>query len=160
MKTFLIIVGLVVAGYFAYQKYVKGGGPLAITDPVYAEMRAGTVVQGREIEMAIFVRARNQLDCSGGAREMWAAALKDCPSCTLQAPKCSDQLAPRYAKLFDDVPIPSTYLSATSGGLDERDGRIVVYGLTDAEGAIVCETLRTQLAARYRGKTHCVKPSG
>jgi len=56
MRTFLIIVALVVAGYFAYQKFAKGGGPLVITDPVYAEMRASTVIRGREIEMAVFVR--------------------------------------------------------------------------------------------------------
>jgi hypothetical protein len=123
-------------------------------------MRASTVIQNREIEMAVFVRTRNQLECAGGTRAMWGGALKNCPTCTLQEPKCYDELPPRYAKLFDDVPIPSTYLSATSGGILERDARIVVYGLTDAEGPGVCETLRAQLATQYRGKTHCVKASG
>ena len=70
MKTFLIIVALVAAGYFAYQKFTKIAGPLVIKDPVYAEMRASTVIQGREIEMAVFVRSLNKAECTYGTRGM------------------------------------------------------------------------------------------
>ena len=36
-----------------------------------------------------------------------------------------------YHRLFDDEPIPSTYLSLSAGQASERDGRLIVYGLTD-----------------------------
>jgi hypothetical protein len=62
--------------------------------------------------------------------------------------------------LFDDVPIPSTYLSATAANSNERDGRLVVYGLTDAEGKMVCEIVREQVKKEYQGTTRCIAPSG
>ena len=49
----------------------------------------------------------------------------------MQPVSCKDELPPRYARLFDDVPIASTYLSMNAGIAGERDGRIVVYGLAD-----------------------------
>ena len=65
-----------------------------------------------------------------------------------------------YARLFDDVPIASPYLAANAGRASERDGRIVVFGLTDAEGMAVCESMRKTVAEKYRGDTDCVAASG
>ena len=69
-------------------------------------------------------------------------------------------MPPRYARLFDDEQIPSTYLSLTAGLADERDGRLVVYGLTDKEGAVVCEQMRKVILQKYTGTAHCVAPAG
>jgi hypothetical protein len=55
------------------------------------------------------------------------------------------------AKRFDDEQIPSTYLSLTAG---------LVYGLTDQEGAVVCEQMRKVILQKYTGTAHCVAPSG
>ena len=49
---------------------------------------------------------------------------------------------------------------AGSGAGDERDGRVVGYGLTDAEGTAVCEILRRQMAERHKGQTRCIAASG
>lgn len=38
------------------------------------------------------------------------------------------------------------HLGATAGTAAERDGRTVIDGLTDAEGVIVCEQVKSVLA--------------
>ena len=77
-----------------------------------------------------------------------------------KAPKCSKELPPRYARLFDNEPIPSAYLSANAGSARERDLRMVVYGLTDDEGMAICEVLRKELVKNFVGPTSCIRPSG
>ena len=163
MKTMLIILALVVAGYLWYD-HEKGtqsaNKPPVVTDPYYMEVRASNDISGREIELALFARALNERDCENGTKAGWASITKTCPTCTAQAPKCMKELPPRYARLFDDVPIPSAYLSGTAATERERDIRVVVYGLTDQEGMTICEVMRTELAKNFTGATHCVAPSG
>jgi hypothetical protein len=160
MKNLLVLIAIGAIAWFGYKRFQEGGAPQAIENPIYGEIRANASVQGRDIEMALFVRSSSELDCRSRARESWSESLKSCPSCTLQPVKCQENLPPRYARLFDDVPIPSAYLSATAGARGERDGRLVIYGLTDAEGIHVCEILRTQLQEKYKGTSRCVQPSG
>jgi hypothetical protein len=80
--------------------------------------------------------------------------------CQLQEPKCHAELAPRYARLLDDVPIHSAYLSATRNSSLERDGRLVVYGLTGEEGMMACRMMKAELDKEYKGTTKCIAPSG
>ncbi len=160
MKGLLVVIVLGVIGWFAYQKYAGGGGSPVIEDPVFGEIRVTQQIQSREIEMALFVRASSDNDCHTRAQESWKGALSACPTCVFQPVKCQKELPARYARLFDDVPIPSTYLSATAAKKTERDGRLVIYGLTDAEGVQLCELVRSQIGERYAGTTHCVKASG
>jgi hypothetical protein len=86
--------------------------------------------------------------------------LEACPTCTLTPAKCQAQLPVRYARLFNDEPIPSTYLSASAGKADERDGRMVVFGLTDREGEAICAQMRSVILQAYHGTAHGVKASG
>lgn len=161
MKTILIILALVVAGYFWYDhlKDARADKPPVATDPWYLELRATNQVGGREIEMALFARALSERDCNQGERADWASISKACPTCRAQPPRCAKNLPPRYARLFDDVAIPSAYLSASAGAEKERDLRLVVYGLTDQEGVQLCEMMRKELAKTYVGPSHCVSPA-
>ncbi len=161
MKSFLTAVALSIASFFLYKHYGQGenSAPLVIEEPAYAQMRASVDIQGREIEMAVFVRSAGMAECDAKTRDTWADVLESCPTCKLHEPECRERLAPRYARLFDDVPIPSAYLSAKAGNATERDGRIVVYGLTDEEGVIVCGMLRKEIAKRYQGALNCIAPS-
>ena len=54
----------------------------------------------------------------------------------------SEKLAARYEQLFDDVPINIAYLSLTRGSRFERDGRMVIWGVTGKEGDQMCEILK------------------
>lgn len=159
LKTLFTLAVLAAVGWFAWNKYV--GGPSRIFEnPVYGEMRATMNVQGREIEMVVFARMADESDCKLRALLSWSNALKACPTCTLTPAKCQAQLPARYARLFNDEPIPSTYLSASAGKADERDGRMVVFGLTDREGEAIREQMRSVILQEYRGSAHCVKASG
>jgi hypothetical protein len=162
MKSFLTAASLSIASFFLYKYYGGGAGsaPLVIDEPVFAQMRASVDIHGREIEMAVFVRSASMAECEAKSQESWSDVLESCPTCRLQTPKCQEQLPSRYARLFDDEPIPSAYLSASAGNAAERDGRIVVYGLTDAEGVQFCEGLRTEAAKKYQGELRCIPPSG
>jgi hypothetical protein len=162
LRTLLIILVLLIAGYYWYGHSSSGPAPNkapVATDPHYLEVRASNVIGGREIEFALFARALNERDCANGTNAGWASITRSCPTCTAQAPRCSKELPPRYARLFDDVPIPSAYLSGTAGSEHERDIRVVVYGLTDQEGMVICEAMRKELAKNFVGPTHCVNPS-
>jgi hypothetical protein len=159
LKTFIVVIVVAALGWYFWHKHVSGP-PQTFENPVYGEMRATANIQGREIEMAIFVRTGNKLDCETRAAVSWSRALASCPTCKFEPVRCQEQLSPRYARLFDDVPIPSTYLSATAGNAAERDGRVVVYGLTDQEGEAVCEQLRSVVLKEYKGTARCVKASG
>jgi len=161
MKKLLVILLIAVVGYWGYQKYsAQNGPPRPIENPVYGEVRVNANIQGREIEMALFFRATDDADCHGRALVSWTSTLKNCEQCSVQTTNCQAELPPRYARLFDDVPIPSAYLSANAGVAGERDGRIVVYGLTDRDGAAICEVMRKTIAETYKGETHCVAASG
>ena len=159
MKTLFVVIVVAALGWYFWHKQVSGP-PQTFENPVYGEIRATANIEGREIEMAIFVRTGSKLDCETRAAASWARSLDNCPSCKFEPVKCQEQLAPRYARLFDDVPIPSTYLSASAGNAIERDGRLVVYGLTDREGEVVCEQIRSVLLKEYKGTAHCVKATG
>jgi len=162
MKKLLVVVALGLLVYMGYQKYQRGPAPTAaeMENAVFGEMRVSTTIEGREIEMALFVKVPDKPECLARARRYWQDMLKDCPTCTLQPIKCHDTLTPRYARLFDDVPIPSAYLSLSAGNRLERDGRLVVYGLTDQEGVFICDEMRRVILKKYNGKGTCIAPSG
>jgi hypothetical protein len=159
MKNLLVIAALVAAGYWFYDKKI-GGEPQVIEDPVYGEVRLTAEVSGREIETVLFLRATGEADCQGRAWIGWNEVFEACTYCKLEPPRCQSELPARYSRLFDDVPIPSAYLSATAGVAGERDGRIVVFGLTDAEGIQFCELMKKQIASRYKGTLVCIPPNG
>lgn len=159
MKSLLVLAILAAAGWFVWKHFSSDGPAPVIENPVYGEIRVTTSVENREIEMALFVRAAGELDCRTRALVSWQGTMKSCPSCELREPQCHDALPARYARLFNDTPIPSTYLSATAGNSGERDGRLVVFGLTQAEGMQVCELLRQQIAEKYTGTLRCIPAS-
>jgi hypothetical protein len=156
----LLLFALLVGGAVAFYRSYQGGAPRNFEHPVYGEIRVNATIEGRDIEMALFVRSADEDDCKERAHRSWEKTLAACPGCTLQPTKCQAQLPARYSRLFDDVPIPSTYLSASAGVAAERDGRLVVYGLTDREGAAMCETMRSVVLASYKGTARCIAASG
>jgi hypothetical protein len=156
MKALLALILLGALGYFAYGKYQADAVPTEIVDPVFAEMRVDVKAQGRELEFVLYGKMADEEDCRTRAGIVWDKAIAGCRECDLAVTNCRKELAPRYAKLFDDQPIRSTYMSFTRGNQDERDGRMVIYGLTADEGDAICEMIRKQAQAEYSGKVECV----
>ena len=156
MKKWIVMLLVLGAAYYFYQKRQDPNNPDHIDKPVYAELRVTLNALGRELEMALFAAMASEQECKTRAQYVWDNVISACSQCSSQVKECSTELPARYAQLFSNVPIASTYLSFTHGAKTERDGRMVIYGLTTQEGNILCDQMRQQFATRYTGKLECV----
>jgi len=159
MKLFVIVIVLAVIGFVVKGRMDKSN-PAVIEHPVYAEMRVDLKEGIREINIALFGEAVDMDDCNLRTEQTWSKVLSGCPACEVSPAKCLEDLPPRYARLFENVAIPSTYLAFMRGSRFERDGRMVVYGLTREEGLAVCEQMRNSVSKEdYTGTLECIAPS-
>jgi hypothetical protein len=158
MKVFLILVVLAVAGYFGYQHLNadEGAAPDVIEHPVYADVRLDMNVAGRELQFALFGKMASTADCAQRSNFVWGKVVKGCKDCIQRASVCKTELEPRYQRLFDNTAIHSTYISFTRGSPYERDGRMVIFGLTADEGDTICEQILANFRTDYIGKIECV----
>ena len=156
MKKWIVLILAIGAAYYFYQKRQDPSNPDQIDKPVYAELRVTLNAPGRELEMALFAAMASEEECKTRTQLVWDNVISACVQCSSQVKDCRTELPARYAKLFSNVPIASTYLSLTRGAKTERDGRMVIYGLTTQEGNTLCEHMKQQFATRYTGKLECV----
>ncbi|HEY5809326.1 MAG TPA: hypothetical protein VIT67_15230 [Povalibacter sp.] len=158
MKAFLVLIILGVAGYYGYQHFKGGEGeaPDVIESPVYADVRLDMNVAGRELQFALFGKMASQADCDVRSNMVWGKVIDGCKECVQRTSVCKTQLEPRYQRLFDNTAIHSTYISFTRGSKVERDGRMVIFGLTADEGDAICKQTLAHFQANYAGKIECV----
>ncbi|MBM0108515.1 hypothetical protein JM946_27600 [Steroidobacter sp. S1-65] len=156
MKYLIVLIALGAAGYAVYNSRLDGQNPEIIESPIYAELRTDMQIEGREINMVLFGEMADEQDCQQRSARVWSKLIPECKECTMTLSSCNADLEPRYARLFDDIAIHSTYLSFDRGNRFERNGRMVVYGLTADEGDFVCGTIKSQFAKHYEGTVSCV----
>jgi hypothetical protein len=156
MKFLIVLVAVAAAGYFFYDRH-QSVNPAVIESPVYAELRMATPIQGREISMVLFGEMASREDCEQRADRVWQKLIDGCKDCTMTLSSCKTELEPRYQRLFADTAIHSTYLSFNRGNRYERNGRMVVYGLTSDEGDMLCGTIKAGFEQHYEGAVDCVQ---
>ena len=158
MKALLVLVVLGAAAYFGYQHFQASGDavPNEIEDPVYADIRLDMHVAGRDIQFALFGKMADRADCDRRAERVWGKVIDGCKECVKQTSVCKSELEPRYQRLFDDTPIHSTYVSFNRGADTERDGRMVIFGLTADEGDAICAQAVSRFQTNYAGTIECV----
>ena len=156
MKKLILLIALAGAAYFAYTRF-QAGNPGHIENPVYAELRVDTKAGSRELNLVLFGEMVDDTDCRERFGRAWDKIVEGCVDCSMRLSSCCSDLEPRYRRLFDDTAIHSTYLSFTKGSRYERNGRMVVYGLTGDEGDALCESLRQQFQTRYKGTVACIR---
>jgi hypothetical protein len=156
MKKWIVLLLLIGGGYYAYQQRQDPTNPETIAAPVFAEIRVGIEIPSRSLDMVMFGAMANEEDCRTRTQIVWEKVISGCAQCSFQVNDCKNQLPARYAKLFSNTQIASTYLSMTRGSKYERDARLVIYGLTAQEGNAVCEQMKQQFATRYTGKLECI----
>jgi len=159
MKFLVVLIALAGIAYVVHGRQ-QAMNPEVIETPVYAEFRVNATVQDREIDMVLFGEMASTEDCQQRANRVWEKLIDGCKECTMTLSSCKAELEPRYQRLFDDAPIHSTYLSFNRGSRYERNGRMVVYGLTGEEGNAMCEGIRSHFQSRYEGTVNCVIGSG
>ena len=159
MKVIIILAIVGAAAYFGYQHLVRDplAAPDVIENPVYADIRLDMRVARRDLQIALFGKMASQSDCEQRSRLAWGKLIEGCKECVQRTSTCKAQLEPRYQRLFDDVPIPSTYITLNRGSEYERDGRMVIFGLTADEGDMICEQTVARFQSSYTGKMSCVK---
>ena len=138
MKKLILLIALAAAGCFAYARF-QNGNPEHIEKPVYAELRVDTKVGSRELNLVLFGEMADDVDCHERFDRAWNEIIEGCPDCSMRLSSCRE-LEPRYQRMFDDVPIHSTYLSFTSD-----------------EGDTLCNALRQQFQTRYKGTVACIR---
>jgi hypothetical protein len=156
MKKLILLIALAAASYFAYARF-QNSNPEHIEKPVYAELRVDTKLGSRELNLVLFGEMVDDVDCRERFDRAWNKIIDGCPNCSIRLSSCRGELEPRYLRMFDDVPIHSTYLTFTKGSRYERNGRMVVYGLTSDEGDALCDSLRQQFQTRYTGSVACIR---
>lgn len=154
----VVVVGvLVVVGYYFWSSYAQN--PPDIEHPVYAEIRIAVEGQGRELDLVLFAEMVDQNDCRDRSLGVWEEALAACVECNFKQPECKTTLPPQYARLFDDAPAKTTYLSAHKGSRYERNGRIIIWGLTGSEADEICQMMVPVLKKGYQGAVSCIQRS-
>jgi hypothetical protein len=159
MKTLVMMILVGLAGYFGYQHFNSddSAAPDVIDNPVYADMRLDMQVGGRDLQFALFGKMASQADCDQRSKEVWGKVIEGCKECIQRTSVCKTELEPRYQRLFENTAIHSTYISFTHGSAYERDGRMVIFGLTADEGDAICEQTRSRFGSNYSGTIECVR---
>jgi hypothetical protein len=154
MKKLFVLVAVGVLGFFGY-RHLQGSAE--IVNPVFVEIRVTMDVGGREIEAALFGKTADDADCQDRAKRVRDNLQANCKYCVSKSVECKSDLAPRYAKFFDDVPSSVTYLSVKRSNRGERDIRLIFWGLTGAEGDAVCDQMIPIFAKIHTGPMKCVR---
>lgn len=158
LKWYIIIVAVLFAGY--QWKSGSAQQPKVITDPVYVEFRMDLDAGDRTLNAVLFGRMASRQECELEADDIWQKSLAECKQCQFKSSSCQKELPSRYAGIFNNQPLNTTYISFNSGHATERDGRMVLWGMNDAEAEMVCEFMREGMAKRYRGDVRCVIGGG
>jgi hypothetical protein len=151
-----MLLVLALAGVAAYYFFPRDNEPVEITDPVYAEIRIEMPIGSRQIDFVLFGKMASDEDCRLRANLIWEKMIQGCAACTIGVSACKKDLEPRYQRLFNDVSINTAYLSFTRGEPGERDGRMVIWGVTTEEGNAFCDQASQQFKTQYKGVVTCV----
>lgn len=152
----------IIAGGFGWLRVLQQRNPEVIANPVYAEVRVTADAPRGPIEMVIFSKTVDQEECQRKIHVLGGALppeiLDNCPTCKVVKSECKPELAPRYARLFDDEPSFVTYVSFARGGWTEREFRMIFWGVTAAESAQLCDALRPRAQKMRTGAVKCIHP--
>jgi len=153
---FLIIVGAVI---FLYKKFDK---PKPILNPVYGEARV-TIGDLNPIEMVIYTAAADEKECQEQLRLLKMSLPKSVtdscpgPTCKIGKLECKNELARRHLKLFDNEPTFVAYISLAPGASDEREMRIIYWGLPAEMSNQICDSIPEFRANGWKGKIRCIQ---
>lgn len=166
MKTILLIIAVAMLGMYGYKQFqgkkevvfVPGQVSTDMANPVYADIRVKVAAGGREIEAALFSKMADEADCQSRAQKLRDDLTQNCKNCVSQSVQCKADLAPRYVKYFADEPGNITYLSINRGSTDQREARLIFWGLTLQEGDLMCDQMKKVFSKMKTGALSCIRP--
>lgn len=135
--------------------------PEVIAHPVYAEVHMSLGARDRSFEQVWLAKTVDQMDCKKYSQETLrhlfeGQASDNGENWQVQSSECKAELAPRYAKLFDNEPTFLTYLSMARGDRHEREVRLIYWGLSLEESDRVCDGV-SKLQSSSKGAVTCIR---
>ena len=156
MGKLLLVLVLVAAGYYWFSHRQDQAVIGEIENPVYAEARVDLTVEGRELNMVLIGKMVDEEDCSARGERFWRDALVGCTECQFIRYECKPELDENYQPLFANQLTRTSYVRLDRGTGDERDGRMLVWGLNKYEADMVCNLLKERMKTHYSGQVICV----
>lgn len=165
MKKIILVLIVAAAAYFAYKTRLERqqlkANPAVIDRPVYAETKVDLKGEsGRVINSVVLVATANQSECDTAAARMVqtvldASARKGVTG-TVRSTECKTELEARMARLFANQPTFVTYMVLGRGKPDERETRMLYWGVTVEESDLLCEIV-PQIQKGWAGEVSCVR---
>ncbi|AXQ27841.1 hypothetical protein D0B54_03740 [Solimonas sp. K1W22B-7] len=155
-KIIIIVVIALVVGFLMKKKPQAEAADAAIVNPVYAETRITFEVPGASIEGVLLGIAKDEAECEMQNQILQSTILAGCQECKTKKTECWSKLEPRYAKLFQNKPAATTYLSLAKGSADEREHRMLFWGITVPQSDMICDSVASMQRSR-KGEVQCIR---
>lgn len=164
MKKIILVLIVAAAAFFAYktrQQRQQQANPAVIERPVYAETKVDLKGDsGRVINSVVLVATASQTECDAAAAKLVqtvidASARKGVTG-TVKSIECKTELDSRMARLFANQPTFVTYMVLGRGKPEERETRMLYWGVTVEESDLLCEMV-PQIQKGWAGKVSCVR---
>ena len=164
MKQLVIVLIAIVAAvklwFWFQEKRSAQDLSMDFSNPVYAQVRGSVVVGGRKIQEVDLVKTANKQDCERAIERVEAllerARKQSNLPFNIDSKSCDSTLPPHLARTFDNVPTETTYLSAARGAPNEREVRIVYWGVTARESDAVC-SFAASFSQEHKGAVTCIR---
>jgi imidazole glycerol phosphate synthase subunit HisF len=167
MKKIILVLIVAAAAYFAYKTRVERlqqeANPAVIERPVYAETKVDLKGEGgRVINSVVLVATASQVECDTAAAKMVqtvldASARKGVAG-TVKSIECKRELDARMSRVFANQPTFVTYMVLGRGKPEERETRMLYWGVTVEESDLLCEMV-PHIQKGWAGKVSCVRAS-
>lgn len=171
MRNFaLIVIALGMAGFiFHWQKTQteqmriandEKKNPEVIVNPVYAEIHMDMDVKDRSIEQVLLIKTVDEEDCQRFSKNLAQKIIEHQEpglKWKIERSICSSSLMPRYANLFENKPTDVTYLSVARGDRQEREMRLIYWGVSTEESNHVCSDEVSKFERLWKGQVSCIR---
>lgn len=140
-KKLLIALVLSIATFqFAWERHkrivAEREGPEEITEPVFAEFNTRMMMQGRLIELFMYVKSASAAECERMLatleKDFTAEAARVGLPPRINASRCTEELGQSQLDLFENRPTSVTYLSLPRVRRADREVRLILWGLPAA----------------------------
>jgi hypothetical protein len=156
VKKGILFVVIIAIAVYVYK--ILDDNPSVITNPVYLESRVRIDIPdtSRALDVVFIGEMASRDDCAKRKDYYLDNLLENCRYCAIKVTECKLDIHSRYKTLFSDRKTHTTYLSLTKGSRFERNGRIVVWSLTDEEANFLCNGMKAEIDKKYTGTVKCI----
>jgi len=165
MKKLILVLIIAASAYYAYktrqERLQQRAHPAVIERPVYAETKVDLKGDGgRIINSVVLVATASQAECGEAAAKLVQTVLdasaRGGVTGTVTSTECKTELDARMARLFANQPTFVTYMALARGKPEERETRMLYWGVTVQESDLLCEMV-PQIQKGWAGEVSCVR---